>query len=190
MKIEDIFSNFPTLESERIRLRKLTSHDAESLFNYASNPEVTKYVTWETHHTIEDSKQFINYVLELYKESKIAPFAIEDKSTGKLIGTADFVSWNTNHHNGEIGYVLSPDYWGKGIVPEVVNLLLKFGFNQMNMERIQARCFVENNASERVMQKVGMKFEGISRHAMFIKGQFVDLKIYAIIKNDYLLLTK
>jgi ribosomal-protein-alanine N-acetyltransferase len=186
MKIEDIYSNFPTLETERILLRKITIDDLDDMFYYASNPEVTKYVTWETHSTIEDTKLFINYVLDLYSQSKVAPLGIEDKETGKLIGTADFVFWNTTHRNSEIGYVLSPDYWGKGFIPEVVNKLFEFGFQKMELERIQARCLIENNKSERVMQKVGMKYEGITRHALLIKGKFVDLKVYSILKDEYL----
>lgn len=110
---------------------------------------------------------------------------IEYKDTGKLIGTIDYISWNTQHKSAEIGYVLSQDYWGKGVMTEAAKEVIAFGFEQMDLTRIQAKCFAENIGSERVMQKSGMTFEGILRKSMFIKGAHRDLKMYSILKEEY-----
>lgn len=173
MKIEDIYKDFPPLESDRIILRKLTEADAEDLFAYASKEEVTKYVFWERHRSITDSEEFIAYALNQYKKSDIAPWGIEWKENGKFIGTIDFVSWQPHHKTAEIGYVIA----GK--------LLLKFGFEQMDLVRIQARCFVHNHASARVMEKLGMRFEGILRKELFVKGTHQDTKLYSILKEEW-----
>ncbi|SFB07395.1 MULTISPECIES: GNAT family N-acetyltransferase [unclassified Bacillus (in: firmicutes)] len=182
MKVEEIYADLPTLETERLILRKLTMDDLEDMFAYASKDEVTKYVTWETHQTLEDTKRFLEFALNQYEQQKVAPWGMEEKETGKIIGTIDFVWWHPQHHSAEIGYVLNPSYWGKGITTEAARAIIDFGFKNMDLVRIQARCFVENIGSERVMEKTGMEYEGILRKAMFVKGVHHDLKMYSIIK--------
>ena len=183
MKVEDIYGDFPILETERLLLRKVTMDDAEDMFEYGSNDEVTKYVTWDTHKTIEDARGFIDFILNKYAQQAVAPWGIEEKATGKFIGTIDFFAWNVAFKTAEIGYVIAPDYWGKGITAEAAAAITDFGFEKMELVRIQARCFVANIGSERVMEKIGMQFEGIHRKAMFIKGVHEDLKMYAIVKE-------
>jgi ribosomal-protein-alanine N-acetyltransferase len=185
MVIGDIYKNLPTLETERLLLRKVTLADTAAMFSYASNEDVAKYVTWDVHRSMSDTERFINFVLNRYNNEEIAPWGIEDKETGSFIGTVDFVSWSTNHHNAEIGYVIAPEYWGKGITTEAARAIIRFGFEQMELMRIQARCFVDNIASQRVMEKAGMTFEGINRKSMYIKGQYWDLKVYAILKEEF-----
>lgn len=185
MKIEEIFGTFPLLETERLILRKITIEDIEDMFEYGSNEEVTKYVTWEPHQTLADTNAFIEFALNQYEKNDIAPWGIEYKENGKLIGTIDFVSWQPQHKIAEIGYVISQDYWGKGIATEAANEVIAFGFNKMDLVRIQARCFVENFGSERVMEKTGMSFEGIIRKGMFVKGKHQDLKMYSILIEEF-----
>lgn len=176
------FNPFPQLETERTILRKLTLDDVEAIFDYCSREEVAQFVTWDVHKSLDDSKNFIHFAFERYANNQVAPWGIVLKENNQLIGTADFVWWQEQHKTAEIGYVLSSDYWGKGLMPEVVNKIIEFGFEQMDLVRIQALCLVENEASERVMQKVGMEYEGILRKRMFMKGKHRDLKIYSIVK--------
>lgn len=188
MKMEEIFNDLPTIETPRLRLRKLTLKDAENMFSYCSNEEVAKYVTWDRHETIDNTIDFIMFVLEQYQSKKIAPWAIEVKETNEMVGTIDFVSWSTHHHHAEIGYALSQQYWGKGMIPEAATALLTFGFENMNLERIEARCFVENTASAKVMEKIGMTREGTMKKKMFTKGKFWDVNCYAILREDFYIL--
>ncbi|WP_019157264.1 GNAT family N-acetyltransferase [Robertmurraya massiliosenegalensis] len=185
MMIEKIYRDLPTIETERLLLRKITPADTAAMFSYASNEEVAKYVTWDVHKSISDTEKFINFVLNQYENEKIAPWGIEDKESGSFIGTIDFVAWNTNHRSGEIGYVIAPEHWGKGITTEAARAIIKFGFEEMELVRIQARCLVENIASQRVMEKAGMTYEGTNRKCVFIKGQHQDLKMYAILKEEF-----
>ncbi|WP_062048967.1 GNAT family N-acetyltransferase [Bacillus sp. JCM 19034] len=184
--MKPIFRQLPTLETERLRLRKLTLEDLSDMYEYCSNEEVTKYVTWDTHKSSSDTKQFIEFVVSRYEDNKVAPWGIEYKQNGKLIGTINFVSWQADHKIAEIGYALSQDYWGKGIVTEAAKEVITFGFHHMDLIRIQAKCNVENIGSARVMEKVGMSLEGKMRKALFAKGEHHDIYMYSILKEEFL----
>jgi [ribosomal protein S5]-alanine N-acetyltransferase len=182
MLIEDIYGNLPQLETERLILRKISLEDIDDIHIYASNPEVSKYVLWGAHETRAVTEEYVKMILALYEEGKIAPWGIQYKKDNKLIGTVDFVSWQPQHKTAEIGYALSMDYWGRGIATEAAKELIRFGMNEMDLVRIQAKALVANKGSERVMEKAGMKFEGILRKFIFIKGAHYDVKMYSIIK--------
>lgn len=185
MEIKDIYGNLPRLETERLILRKVAQRDADAMFAYASNDEVTRYVTWKTHQSREESSGYIATAEQRYEAGEIAPWAIEFKENGNMIGTVDFVAWRPEHQWAELGYVLSPEYWGKGIITEAAGELMRLGFEEMGLVRVQARCFKENGASERVMQKLGMTYEGTLRKMMAFKGRHWDLKMYSILKEEY-----
>jgi [ribosomal protein S5]-alanine N-acetyltransferase len=178
MNILETFADVPKIETERLILRKITLDDAEDMYAYASNEEVTRYVTWDTHISISDTIEFIHTFLPQYD----AAWGIEVKENGKFIGTVHFVWWQPEHNSAEIGYVLSKEYWGKGLITEAARAITSFGFDHMNLVRIQARCFLENKGSERVMKKLGMSFEGTSRKVMYVKGEHKDLKVYSLLK--------
>ncbi|MDF0556226.1 GNAT family protein [Kamptonema sp. UHCC 0994] len=185
METQDIFRNLTTLETERLILRKMTLEDAEDMFEYASDPEVAKYTIWNAHQSVKDTKFFLNTVVERYKNRQITDWGIIHKEDGKFIGTCGFAEYYLAHNRAEIGYVLSRKYWKQGYMSEAVGAIIKFGFQTMKLNRIEARCEVENIASARVMEKVGMEFEGILRQHIFTKGKYCDLKIYSILRQDF-----
>jgi [ribosomal protein S5]-alanine N-acetyltransferase len=184
LQIKEIYGNLPQLETERLVLRKIKYEDIDDIHTYASNPEVSKYVFWGAHETRAATEEYVKMVLALYEEGKIAPWGIHFKEDNKLIGTVDFVSWQPQHKTAEIGYALSVDYWGRGIATEAAKELIRFGMKEMDLVRIQAKSLVANIGSERVMEKAGMKFEGILRNFIFVKGAHYDVKMYSIIKED------
>jgi ribosomal-protein-alanine N-acetyltransferase len=185
VEIEQIYANLPVLETERLRLRRISMQDAEQMYAYASDDEVAKYVTWETHRSIQDSKKFIQFILVQYAKHDIAPWGIELKESGRLVGTVDFVWWKPEQQSAEIGYVLARDCWGQGLMTEAASALLKLGFGEMDLVRIQARCIEGNIGSQRVMEKIGMSYEGTLRKGIKIKGQHWDLKLYSILKEEF-----
>lgn len=185
MKVEKIYGDLPILETDRLILRKVTLEDIEDMHLYGSDEEVSKYVTWNTHDTISDTTNFVEFVLNKYENKQVSPWGIEYKENGKFIGTIDFVWWQPNHKIAEIGYVISKNYWGIGLTTEVTKEIIKFGFEEMDLVRIQARCDVENIGSSRVMEKAGMTFEGIIRNGIFVKGKHRDLKMYSILKEEF-----
>ncbi|GAA0594499.1 GNAT family N-acetyltransferase [Virgibacillus siamensis] len=177
---------FPVLETERLILRKISMDDLEDMYEYGSSDEVSAYVSWPTHQSMEDTKRFVETVLEEYSRGVLPVFwGIVLKTSQKLIGTINYVSWKPKHQTGEIGYVLSRHYWGQGFMPEAAEKVLEYGFCQLGLIRVQARCFVENTGSEKVMQKVGMTHEGTMRKAMFAKGRHWDLRMYSVLADEF-----
>lgn len=186
MKIEDIYADLPTLETKRLILRKVRMDDAKDMFHYGSHRDVSLYTTWDRHETLEDTKEFIQFVLHQYEHKKLAPWGIEYKENGTFIGTIDFGGWEPYHKTAEIGYVISQDYWGQGLTTEAAREVISFGFHHMDLVRIQARCFIENEASARVMEKLGMTFEGVLRKCWYLKGKHQDLKMYSILREEFI----
>ena len=175
----------PIILTERLTLRPLTMADAEAIYLYGSDPEVTKYVIFETHRSIEDTKVFLQSTLDQYAKHEPASLGIELSGNGKLIGSIGYLNWNKDHSRIEIGYALSRDFWNNGYVTEAAKGLIDHLFSESDLVRIEARCRPENIASARVMEKAGMKFEGTLRKQIFSKGKHHDMKMYSIIRNDW-----
>ncbi|MDO6448413.1 GNAT family protein [Oceanobacillus profundus] len=182
---EDTYSDLPKIETERLILRKITKPDVPDMYAYCSDPEVTRFVTWNPHQSLADTEAFVEFILNNYKKKSLAPWGMEYKKTGKIIGTVDLASWNPTHQSAEIAYCIHQDYWGCGLTTEAAKSVIAFGFSNMDLIRIQARCFVANIGSERVMEKLGMTFEGIVRKGMLVKGKHEDLKLYSILKEEF-----
>jgi [ribosomal protein S5]-alanine N-acetyltransferase len=185
VKFGEISRNLPTLETDRLILRRMTPSDAEAVFAYASDPEVTRYVVWDTHRSIQDSRAFLELAVQKYKSGGEPDWGIVYKGDHHFVGTCGFVGWDVDHARAEIGYVLSRKYWGRGLMPEALRAMIAFGFERMGLNRIEARCIAENTASARVMEKVGMTYEGTLRQRELIKGAYRDMKLYAILRSEY-----
>ncbi len=175
----------PKIETERLILRKITADDVNDIFEYASVPEVTTFVLWETHKSKQDSLDFIKVALEQFENNLSIIWGIKIKSEKKLIGSIDLRDWNTIHKCGEVGYVISKKYWNKGYVSEAMKVVIKFGFKELHLNRIEAHCEEENIGSWKVMEKCGMKYEGTLREKVFIKERFRSMKMYSILKKEW-----
>jgi ribosomal-protein-alanine N-acetyltransferase len=187
VEIQDIFADLATVETERLVLRKLVPGDLESIFDYASDPQVARFTTWMAHASIEDSRAFLDYVLEQYAAGRIATWGVEHKRDQKLIGTSGFVGWSIRHARAEIGYALSRRYWNRGLATEALRAMIDFGFRHMQLNRIQGRCVLENVASARVMEKAGMKAEGVLREheVSDTPGVYLDIRMYSILRREW-----
>ena len=181
-----VFADLPELETERLLLRKMRLEDAEAMFAYASDPEVTRYVLWDTHRSIEDSESFLRQATAGYARGDFGGWGIVLKDDGAFVGTCGVdVGYAPEHARAELGYVLSREHWGRGLMPEAVRAVIRFGFDRMGLNRMEARCIAENTASARVMEKAGMTYEGTLREREFIKGAYRDMKLYSILRREY-----
>ena len=185
MRTEDlkIFSNIPTIRTERLVLRKITPADLIDVYEYSKNPETSKFLLWSKHNSLNDTKILLSIIKRKYKENAFYEWGIE--YNGKMIGTAGFTHFSIANDSAEIGYVINPDYQGIGIATEAARAVIDFGFNTLNLNRIEARCMKGNDKSIRVMEKCGMKVEGTMRSLIYAKGNYVDVVIAAIIGNEY-----
>jgi ribosomal-protein-alanine N-acetyltransferase len=181
--VKDVFDDLPFLETDRLVLRRLEADDLEAVFEYASDPKVAQYTSWPAHATIDDSSDFLNYVLERYAKGEVAPWGVVRE--GKVVGTCGFLDWYVHSSRAEIGYALSSKYWGQGLMTEAVGKVIGFGFRTMALNRIQGRCEVENIASIRVMEKAGMRREGVLRQHEYSEGRYLDIVMYSILRREW-----
>lgn len=177
----------PVLETDRMILRPFTLEDAESLFEYANDPKVTEYVTWEPHQSITDSRDYIfDIVQQNYRRRVPSPWAVTlKKDTQRVIGTVGCFWVSKNARTMELAYALGVNYWGQGLMTEASRAVMDYCFQEFDLNRIQSRCITENMGSARVMEKAGMSFEGTLREALFRRGRFWDLHHYAVLRNDW-----
>lgn len=186
MEIKDIFLNLPTLETKRLLLRKYKKEDMDDLYEYASDEEVTRYLTFETYKNMEDANQYIQTLLEKYRNgNEVSPWAIEWKQNHKMIGSIGINQWDIENYYIQIGYVLNKKYWNQGIMTEALKTVIDFAFKNMNIERIELTHDVRNIGSGKVMLKNGLKQEGILRKSKYIKGEFIDCSYYSILREEY-----
>lgn len=176
----------PVLDGERIVMRKLTKADAQDMYSYSSRYEVTKYLLWHPHESLSYTKRYLDEVMRQYKAHNFFDFAVVSKENGRMIGTCGFTRLDTLNHSAEIGYVLSPDYWGRGMASEAVSMILRFAFCNLGLHRVEARYMPMNLASQRVMEKSGMLFEGVEREGIYVKGSYQDVGTCAILRDEYL----
>ena len=185
--IKRIFSKIPTLHTERLMLREMRRSDARDMYEYSSNPKTSTYLLWDAHKTPEFTREFIDYVISKYKSGEYTDWALVCKEDGKMIGTAGFTRIDEENRVAEIGYVLNPDYWGRGFATEAAAVVVKFAFEVLNMHRVEAKFMFGNDSSLAVMRKLGMKFEGYQRDLMFVKGKYRTIGTASILKSEYYL---
>lgn len=174
------------LETDRLRLRRFTADDAEAMFhNWASDPEVARYLAWPAHPSVETSVAVLDEWVDNYAKTDHYNWAIELKDYGQPIGSIGAVRVDDALQALEVGYCIGREWWGRGIVTEALDRLLEFFFDEVGAVRISALHLVGNPASGRVMQKSGMSYEGCQRQrARNNQGKLVDAKIYAIVASD------
>ena len=180
-----IFSNIPSLETERLFLRRMRVGDAQDMYDYAHRTDVTKYLRWSPHPDIYHTQDYLRYLATRYAAGSFYDWALIHKESGRMIGTCGFTSFNCPDDSAEIGYVLHPDYWGQGLAAEAVQTVLTLGFDNLLLHRIEARFIEGNAASLRVMQKVGMTFEGYLRESMLIKGSYRTIGYCSILCSEF-----
>ena len=183
--ISNIFSNVPTLETERLILRKLMVSDADDMYEYSCDPNTTAFLTWSLHPDRYYTIDYIKFVLRKYKTGDFRDWAVIHKASGKMIGTCGFTSIDLNNKKGEIGYVYNSKFWGQGIATEALECVMAFGFEKLELNRIECRYMVENAASRRVMEKAGMTCEGVHRDFLLVKEKYRDVGICSILKNEF-----
>ena len=170
------------LETKRLILRKFEYKDIDDLYEYGKDEEVTKYVRFDTYKSIEDAQDRIDDLLVKYAQEEKYCWAIEEKESQKLIGSIDL--FDVASGEKEIGYLLNKGYWNKGYATEAAKEVIKYGFEKLNLNKIWGHCVTVNIGSSRVMEKIGMIYQGISE-TKEVKGIFYDVKQYMITKEEY-----
>lgn len=202
LMIQKTFADIPTLHTDRMTLRRMKPSDSADMYEYAHQEPVTRYLLWDPHPSEFATREYLTRLQKRYHDGEFYDWALvlpDDGGTSeekrkwfrfpvrreKMIGTCGFVSFSVENRSAEIGYVLNPDYWGQGYMPEAVRRVLSFGFCELGLNRIEARYMVGNEKSRRVMEKVGMTFEGVRRELLYVKGAYRDIGTCAILAAEY-----
>lgn len=175
-----------TIETDRLILRRFTMEDVEPMFlGWASDDEVTKHLTWPTHSSVEISKMVLTDWTSHYPEPDFYNWAIVLKENGpEPIGNISVVGIDNKVDAAIMGYCMSRAHWGKGIMAEALTAVIAFLFDQVGFNRVEADHDPNNPASGRVMEKSGMRHEGILRQAGRSNQGIIDVSRWAILKSD------
>ena len=180
------FKDLPELETERLKLRLFKDTDAEALYEACSDEKVTRFLSFDTYTSMDDAYNRLEFLKEEYEKLTEPPvWAITIKGENKAIGSINYLHVKEKHSVAEIGYWLASKHWNKGIMTEAVKEVLKFGFENMGLNKVIIQCDARNIGSYRVMEKCGLVHEGTLRQERFSKGEFIDIKTYSILKEEY-----
>ena len=184
-KLKEVFSNLPRFETRRLLLRRIESVDCEDMFEYSADSDVTRYLTWQPHANINETKEYISTIQKRYESGKFFDWGMVYKANGRFVGTCGFTSINLVKNTCEVGYVLSKRYWGRGLVPEALECVMEFAFDYFGFDKVEARFLDGNANSRKVMQKVGMTYEKIDYNILHIRGEYKTVHTYSITKTDF-----
>ena len=174
------------LETPRLILRRFQEGDGDYMYkNWASDSEVTKFLTWPTHPSVEVSRKINASWVENYEKPDYYQWAIVPKELGEPIGSISVVSIIQEAEAVEIGYCIGRNWWGKGIVTEALQEVIRFCFENVEALRVSARHDPNNPASGKVMQKCGLKYEGTLRQSDWNNQGICDAAHYSILRREY-----
>ncbi|MBQ6687892.1 MAG: GNAT family N-acetyltransferase, partial [Bacteroidales bacterium] len=175
-----------TIETSRLILRRAVRDDAEPMFrNWASDSEVTKYLTWPTYEKVETAHQILDLWVGEYEKPNYYQWMIVLKELGEPIGSISVVRQNDRVEEAEIGYCIGSHWWHKGIMTEALNAVIEYLFIEVGMNRVAARHDPNNPHSGGVMRKCGMKYEGTHRACDRNNQGICDAAQYAILRSEW-----
>ena len=175
-----------TIETARLILRSAVREDAEAMFrNWASDSEVTKYLTWPTYDKVDTAYEILDKWVAEYERPDFYQWMIELKEIGEPIGSISVVHQNDHVEEAEIGYCIGSSWWHKGIMSEALSAVINFLFEEVGMNRIAAKHDPNNPHSGGVMRKCGMLYEGTSRSSDRNNQGICDTAQYAILRSDW-----
>jgi len=170
----------PTLETERLRLRPYTEADIPELLPLIGTREVAATTRIMHPYTEQDAKNF----LVLAQDPDKIWLAVTLRSDGRQIGGVG-LRVERQHQNAELGYWLGVPYWGQGYATEAARGILRYGFQELHLHRIYASHFKQNPASARILQNLGMRYEGCQRGHLRKSDQFIDLELYGMLRQEW-----
>jgi RimJ/RimL family protein N-acetyltransferase len=174
------------IHTERLILREMCASDEADIHAYASDPEVARLMVWGP-NTPEMTRTFLMQALEAQKQSPrhTLELAIELKSENRMIGGIGMRTKDEANRTADIGWVLNRSYWGRGYVSEAARAMLSLGFGRLQLHRVWATCDRRNARSFRVMEKIGMRREGLLLKNKMEKGEWRDYYLYAVLEEEW-----
>jgi ribosomal-protein-alanine N-acetyltransferase len=182
---EQVFKSFPVLETERLILRQLVAEDVPLMFENYSNPELMRYWGAPPMRVIDEAWRRFNKLNNAYYLHQGIHWVITKKGQAQLIGICNLSPIHVQHSRAELGYDLTPSYWGQGIIPEAAGAVVAVAFEQMALHSLEAQIDPRNIASQRVLEKLGFRQEGYFRENMCIAGEFSDTAVFSLLRSEW-----
>ena len=157
------FKKFPRLTTRRLVLREITHEDARDIFAIRSDYEVTKYNSGAPLRFLEEAEDLVSRIISAYNDRRSVRWGITLRDSNHVIGMVGYNYWAREDNRASVGYDLARAYWGNSIMPEALQHVIQFGFEMMYLNRVEADCSVENEASARVLKKLGFQYVGVGR---------------------------
>ena len=174
-----------TIETTRLLLRRLELTDAEMMFrNWTSDDEVTRFLRWDAHEIIDDTKNMIEQWVNSYQDDSTYYWGIYLKD-GEMIGSIGITITSEYDFKGVLGYKIGRRWWNQGYSSEAARAVIDYMFFNTDIERIDSVSSVENPASRKVMEKAGMQYEGLLKHYYKTRDGFHDCTLYGIIRSEW-----
>lgn len=177
------FEPFPELRTERLDLIQLKESDAADLHKMRADVNIMRYIPRTLSEKVEDALALIRKSYELLEEGNHITWAIKFKGEEKLIGTIGYYRIQKENHRGEVGYILHPDFHGKGIMQEALEAVLNYGFNSINFHSIEAVIDPHNIASEKLLLRNNFIKEGYFKENTFFEGKYLDSVVYSLLRK-------
>ncbi|MGR2707226.1 GNAT family N-acetyltransferase [Pseudomonas sp. IB20] len=175
----------PQLLTPRLRLRALEMDQAETLFRLVSDPAIAdNTANIPSPYTLEVAQTFIGQMQEKYRAGGLLGQGMHLRETGELIGMVS-LRINARHHYGHLGYWVAAHCRNQGYAAEAASTMMDFGFTELGLQRVGSQCFGRNKESARVMQKIGLRYEGCMREAFLKNGVYEDLLVFATVRDDW-----
>jgi len=178
-----MFKTVPILETKRLVLRQISLQDTQAIYNYGSNPNLMVYLDYRPFQDISEAEEFVAHRIRENEEETHRSWVLELRNSGEVIGMIDFDF--VYDKVAEIEYLLHEEYWGSGLMSEAAVAVVRHGFEEMGLQRIEAKITEGNLGSVALATKVGMVREGTLRKSICISGQFRNVLMYALIREDY-----
>lgn len=184
-KIRQTFREPPELCSCRLIYKKIVPENVGDMYEYSRLEDVTRYLLWTPHASPAQTQHYVKLLQKKYANGSFWDFGLTFQDDGKFIGTCGITSFDEMTNSIEIGYVLAPQYWGMGLATEAAGTVMRFCFESFGVDRICAKFMEGNDASMRVMTKLGMTLEGIYKNSMYVKGEYKTIHVYEVTREKF-----
>jgi ribosomal-protein-alanine N-acetyltransferase len=177
---------FPTLHTQRLTLRQLTAEDAAALLDIFGDERVARFLDGPTLTSLSETLEIVAWADEIFAQQRGLRWGITLRDGNQVIGTCGYHLWSPVDARAEIGFDLAPAYWRQGIMSEALQSVLAYGFEQMQLNRIQAHALPGNAASLGLLTRLGFQHEGLLRQYRFYRGRYNDEALLSLLRDDYL----
>jgi len=180
---ETELNTFPVIHTNRLDLVEIRQQHLKNIYNLFSDENVTRFYNLLPLTVESDAQKFIDWYQNRFKEKLGIRWGISLKGEQDIIGTIGFNNF-TKRHKANIGYDLQPDYWNKGIMTEALRAVINFGFNQLEINRMEAEVMQGNVNSEKLLLKLNFLKEGVLREWMLWNDNYYDMSMFSLLKSD------